>query len=179
MQLDNRGTTLRGVHLIVLAGLLALSSFGTDGCGVRIGPPPPPPGAGQPAPPGTPGAPGTINPPQVAILVSTTTEVAGYAVDTANLTNSAITVELLPATAGVSGTAVAPLASTTANVSDGIPGLTYPGHGFRFPAPAVTVGMQVIARANNSGQIGTSPSATITGPTGTVTTTGNTTPTGP
>lgn len=174
MQLENRGSAPKGFHLFVLAGLLALSTFGTDGCGIRIGPLPPPP-TGSPSP-GTPGQPGTTNPPQVAILVSTTTEVAGYAVDTANLTNSAITVELLPATAGVSGTAVAPLASTTANVSGGIPGLTYPGHGFRFQNQALTVGMQVIARGNNAGQIGTSPSATITANTSP---TGNVSPTGP
>lgn len=160
--LENRRNTLRGAHLLVLGGLLALSSLGTDGCGIRLGTPPPPP-TGATVPPGTPGAPGTTNPPQVAILVSTTTEVAGYAVDTANLTNSAITVELLPATAGVSGTAVAPLAQATANVSDGIPGLTYPGHGFRFPNPPVQAGQLVIVRGNNAGQIGVSPNATITG----------------
>ena len=163
MQTKNRDTALKGPIMFVLAGLLALSSLGTDGCGVRLGPPPPPPGAPGTTPPGTPGAPGTTNPPQVAILVSTTTEVAGYAVDTANLTNSAITVELLPATAGVSGTAVAPLATATANVSDGIPGLTYPGHGFRIPTPATAaVNTQVIVRANNAGQLATSPAATIT-----------------
>ena len=174
MQLENQ--TLKGAHLFVLAGLLALSSLGTDGCGIRFGPPPPPP-TGATVPPGTPGAPGTTNPPQVAILVSTTAEVSGYAVDTANLTNSAITVDLLPATAGVSGTAVAPLASTTANVSDGIPGLTYPGHGFRFPNPPVAAGTLVVARGTNAGQIGTSPAATITAPTGTVSPTANVSPT--
>lgn len=158
--LENR-TTLRGAHLLVLGGLLALSSLGTDGCAIRIGPPPPP-GPSVSPPAGTPGAPGTTNPPQVAILVSTTTEVAGYAVDTANLTNTAITVELLPATAGVSGTAVAPLAQATANVS-GVIGNTYEGHGFRFPNPPVQAGMLVVVRGNNAGQIGTSTPATITG----------------
>lgn len=178
MQLENRGVASRGLTLFVLAGLLSLGSLGDQGCAIRLGAPPPAPPGGQPAPPpiGTPGAPGTTNPPQVAILVNTTQEVAGYAVDTANLTNSAITVELLPATAAVSGTAVTPLmAGQTANVSDGIPNLTYPGHGFRFNLtglnPAATVGQQVLVRATNAGQIGTSPAVGLLAPTGTTTAT--------
>ena len=162
MHTQNRDTALKGPTFIVLAVLLALSSLGTDGCGIRLGPPPPPAAPGT-TPGGTPGAPGTTNPPQVAILVSTTKEVAGYAVDTANLTNSAITVELLPGTSTTSPTAVAALATATANVSDGIVGLTYPGHGFRIPTPATAaVGTQVIIRATNGGQVATSPAATIT-----------------
>ena len=187
--LENRGIATRGFGLFVLVGMLALSSLGDQGCSIRFGgPPPPPPGTGQGAPGGVPGAPGTTNPPQVAILVSTTAEVSGYAVDTANPSTTNITVDLLPATAatsptaGISVTAPAPLmASVTANVSGGIVGLTYPGHGFKFVLtgqtnPALAVGQAVIARANNGGQIQSSAAATLIAPTGTTSPTTNVSP---
>ena len=199
MQVEQRGVASRGLILFTLAGLLSLSSLGDQGCVIRIlsGPPP---GAGQGAPPpltgpaGNPGAPGTTttNPPTVQILSATTTEVNGYAMDSANPTSTAITVDLLPvlaSTAGTTPTTPAPLLTTTANVSDAaIVNNPQQGHGFRFTLSqvanqaAVAAGQSIIVRATNTtnNQVASTPATPLTAPTGSTTSTtvtNNTSPT--
>ena len=184
MQVAHRGVAVRGMVLFALAGLVSLSALGDQGCVIQIlsAPPPPATGQGAPAPTGVvaptgPAAPGTTtNPPTVQILSATTVEVDGYAIDTQNPTNSAITVDLLPVTSSVSGTVAttpAPLLTVTANVSDStIANLTQQGHGFRFtlsqvanPA-AVAAGQSIICRATNTlnAQVASTAATVLTSP---------------